>query len=87
LGRAFLDRAEQSVAGIVHEHVKPAECLDGLCDRGLGCRRIRHVERQGDHAAAERLSHFSDRFDIAGRRVDLIAALCCSEREPLAEAA
>src|SRR3546814_8465292 len=38
-------------------HVKPAEGLDRHCDRRLRGRRICHVERQGDHATAERLRH------------------------------
>ncbi|MEY9470563.1 tRNA G37 N-methylase TrmD [Bradyrhizobium yuanmingense] len=77
----------QSVSGIVDEHVEPAEGLDRFCDRGLGCRRIGHVQWHGDHAAVERLGHILDRLDTAGRRDDLIAALRRREREPLAEAA
>ncbi|AUX41706.1 uncharacterized protein SOCE26_031280 [Sorangium cellulosum] len=89
----LLDRADDAVAGVVHQHIDPAEPSDGSLDRGGDGRLVRHVERKGEESLrppeavrdAPRIARGGD-HPIAGgeRRVrDLRAdSARCSRDEP-----
>ena len=59
LGCELLEVAGVEVAGVVDEHVDPAEPFDGRGDRGLGGCRAGDVELSGEQIVvlAERLLH------------------------------
>jgi hypothetical protein len=41
----FLDGADLGAAGVVHQHVDPAELLDRRVDRPPALTRVEHVQR------------------------------------------
>jgi hypothetical protein len=45
VGQSFC-RAEESVAGVVDDDIDPAEFCKCLSNRGMNCRRVRHVQKR-----------------------------------------
>ena len=70
----FLDRAEQSVAGIVDDDIKPAEAAMRIRDGGIDGGLVVDVEPDRGNAVAVFLDEVRERGDVAGRRGDPVAA-------------
>lgn len=66
--RALLDRAEQTVSGVVGDHVDPAERPDGCRDRGTQLLGAAHVGRHRQHLCAVLLGQGGEGVGAAGQR-------------------
>ena len=70
----FLDRAEQSVAGIVDDDIKPAEAAMRLRDCRIDGGLVGHVELDRGDPVAVFLDKVRERAGVARSRSDPVAA-------------
>jgi hypothetical protein len=81
----FLDRAEASIAGVVHDDVNPTEPFvrgfEGSEDGGT----IVHIEVQSEDSVTVFRNEFVESAGVACRRHDAIAAFECGVRPDASE--
>ena len=72
---AFFDCAEISDAGVVHQHVDPAETLVGAGRGGLDLNRVGHVQLQNESTILSALGNVFNFRGIAGSDDGAIATI------------
>ncbi|MDQ0684447.1 hypothetical protein QFZ56_003410 [Streptomyces achromogenes] len=85
--RQLLDRAEQSVAGVVDDHVQASEVVVRTLHGLGGGRLVGDVQGQRQHRVAVRGDQVREGVGVAGGGGDLVAALQGGLGELAAEAA